>query len=380
MKKLVYLFLILFIFISCGPKQDKVERIIEDGVEVVVNHLEPYQIKGEPSQLQLERLVSIDTEDEGIYEIGLVDMETFDVDVDGNIYIICWESDENYIFKFDDKGNFIKSFAHHGQGPGEIRWGGTVQAWNSNTIMAKDPSLTKFLLYTTDGEFLREVHLKERFSLSQTLQNGSFLIKWQDQLFKEKIMIDHIGICNASYEKIAELETFTWPDPQFVSKYEVGKGGMIAGVSKDFIYIGHPDRDYEIWAYSLDGNLMRKIRKEYKSVEISEEYKDSFYSRFPEGSPLREKYVFRKYWGPFRYFITDDRGRLFVMTHEKGENYREFIYDVFTAEGAFLARTSLNNMGPQRPLRARIKGNHLYSMQEKESGYIELVVYKMKWE
>lgn len=356
------------------------ERYTENGVEVVINHLEPYKIEGKISTLRLEKLFSIDTEDESVYEIGLVDIETFDVDGEGNIYVIRWESDGNYIFKFDAHGNFIKSFVHQGQGPGEIRWGGTVQVWDNNTIMAKDPSLTKFLLYTTNGDFLREVHLKERFSLSQILQNGNFLITWQDQLFKEGIMVDHIGICSASYEKIIELEKFTWRDPQFVSKYEVGKGGMIAGASKDFIYIGHPDRDYEVWAYSLDGNLMRKIRKEYKPVEISEEYKNLFYSRFPEGNPLREKYVFRKYWGPFRYFITDDQSRLFVMTHEKGANYREYVYDVFSAKGAFQARTSLANDGSPRPLRARIKGDHLYSMQEKESGYLELVVYKMKWE
>ena len=41
---LIILFLFVFIiFISCGQKQDRVEKITEDGVEVVVNHIQPYQ-------------------------------------------------------------------------------------------------------------------------------------------------------------------------------------------------------------------------------------------------------------------------------------------------------------------------------------------------
>jgi len=54
MKKIIYLALILTILLCCVHKQEKVERIIEDGVEVIINHLEPYKIKGEPSTLNLE--------------------------------------------------------------------------------------------------------------------------------------------------------------------------------------------------------------------------------------------------------------------------------------------------------------------------------------
>lgn len=37
----------LFLLSCCGPKGEKVERIIEGGVEVVINHREPYKLKGE---------------------------------------------------------------------------------------------------------------------------------------------------------------------------------------------------------------------------------------------------------------------------------------------------------------------------------------------
>ena len=41
MKKIVYLALILSVLLSCVHKQEKVDKTIEDGVEVVLNHLEP---------------------------------------------------------------------------------------------------------------------------------------------------------------------------------------------------------------------------------------------------------------------------------------------------------------------------------------------------
>jgi len=78
---------VFMMFVSCG-KQEKVDKIMEDGVEVVLNHIEPYKIKGESGNLLLANEFSIDTENEDMLKIGLTDMETFDIDQDGNIYVI----------------------------------------------------------------------------------------------------------------------------------------------------------------------------------------------------------------------------------------------------------------------------------------------------
>ena len=85
---LIFLFMIVLI-ISCGPKQEKIERYVKDGVEVIVNHLEPYRIEGEPNTLHLEEEFTIDTEKDYIAESGLVDIDNFDVDSKGNIYGLC---------------------------------------------------------------------------------------------------------------------------------------------------------------------------------------------------------------------------------------------------------------------------------------------------
>jgi len=69
------------------------------------------------------------------------------------------------------------------------------------------------------------------------------------------------------------------------------------------------------------------------------------------------------------------------MTYESGENPGEYIFDIFNKDGVFIARMSLNvQHWGWGQLNARVKRNRLYIVQEKESGYKELVVYKMNWE
>jgi hypothetical protein len=110
MKKIICLFLSLCMFSMCGPKRDKVERKIEDGVEVVLNHLEPYRIGGANS-LRLEEIFKIDTEDEEILNLGIPDIFGFEVNSDGEIFILRNVTGEgDFVYKFDSGGKFVKSF------------------------------------------------------------------------------------------------------------------------------------------------------------------------------------------------------------------------------------------------------------------------------
>ena len=74
MKRLSSVMLVAALLAGCGSPPPEVERSTEGGVEIVQNHMKPYQLEGEPSSLQLERLFSIDTEDQAVIEAGLLDM------------------------------------------------------------------------------------------------------------------------------------------------------------------------------------------------------------------------------------------------------------------------------------------------------------------
>ena len=86
MKNLINLMLFIIFFIHCTPVTDSVEKYFEDGVEVVINHLEPYEIKGEPAILTLEKEYSIDFGGDDIGEMGIARTTRFEVDLQGNIY------------------------------------------------------------------------------------------------------------------------------------------------------------------------------------------------------------------------------------------------------------------------------------------------------
>ena len=102
---IIYLFLVIFLFFCCGPKLDKVERIIEDGVEVVINHVEPYVIDDESKVLKAERKVLLDFESEEISKLGISDIRGFDIDSEGNIFVSVFRG-EDCIYKFDKNKHY----------------------------------------------------------------------------------------------------------------------------------------------------------------------------------------------------------------------------------------------------------------------------------
>lgn len=378
MKKLLLIALAVSILSVCGPKSESVEKIFEDGIEVVVNHLEPYMIEGEPSTLHLEEEFTIDTEDEEMLGVGLTDIESFDVDAGGHIYIIQWLSQANHVFKFGPDGRFLISFVRSGHGPGELTFGGLVLVNPRGEIMVKDPSLAEFLIYDRDGNFLREKQLGKNFSL-RPLNNGSYFITWQIGDRNPEFYLNYVGICDANFEEKKDLDVLQWANPS-VARYEVNGNRMIHGNTFDKIYVGHSKRGYELHVYDSGGNLLRKIRKDYKPVKVSEEYKQAFFDRYPANHPYRKNCYFTNSWPPFRYLFFDDEGRLFVMTYEEGDNPGEYFYDIFNSGGVFIGRTKLDNMEDNRPTTAKAKNNRLFYLRVKDSGYKELVVLKMRWE
>jgi hypothetical protein len=59
---------------------------------------------------------------EDIAKLGLGDIYNFDIDSEGNIYVLNGKPVEYFVFKFDRNGRFVKFFGRKGQGPGELGW------------------------------------------------------------------------------------------------------------------------------------------------------------------------------------------------------------------------------------------------------------------
>ncbi len=394
MKKLIYLFLILSLFLCCGPKQEKVERIMEDGVEVVLNHIEPYKIPGEPGALTLEEEFTIDTENDEIAELGLTEIWAVDVDSEGNIYL--WNTPltkGNLIFKFDGTGNFLTSFLKRGQGPGEVQSPTTPIITEKDDFIVADYFPRKLVFLSLKGELVRDISFKSQIEAAYALENGNYFVvesrRTPDGSYRENLMT----LYNSELEGIKPLRSQKDANERVAARIKgtLKQGNFILwAIAKGKIYIGDNDReDYEISVYDYEGNLIRKIRKEYTPVEVTEEFKKKILSEY-EQAPTEElraigkKVYFPKYMPPYRCIFCDDKGRLFVMTFEKGKSEGEYMYDVFDVDGRFIDRVGLGNYGIwDRPIVNQFviiaKKNLIYCLRENERGYKVLVAYKMNW-
>jgi len=384
---LISLFLsIAVICVSCSPKQEKVERYMEDGVEVVVNHLEPYKIEGESNSFEITEDFRMDLEPEEIAELGISDVESLEVDSDGNIYFLVRRASENTIYKFNSYGKHVNSFGKRGQGPGEITNPTFFCISNRDEVVITDYAKMKFVIFNQEGEFLKEIHLPFRPRAVFPLENGNSIALKQsiDREGFEPSLQSVLCLYNSEFTEIKELDRQRPSDYMTSDEMDGIRQIFHWEVSNGKIYIGNGKRGYEILVYHLNGNLVKKIRKNYKSVKVSDEYKRNFLSQFLENDPWRKKIFFSRDMPPYCEFFIDEVGRIFVMTYEKDESSGEYMYDIFNREGILIGRKALNislrgeGWGTFNYVAA--KKSRLYHLRTKENGYKELVVYRIKWE
>ena len=388
MRKTTALISILILLCFCAPKGEKVEKIMEDGVEVVLNRVEPYSIKGEPSTFTLEQEFSIDTEDDMIAELGLTDIGgSFDVDSNGNLYIVNPKGSESIIFKFDKNGNFIRSFSRRGQGPGELLAFPFPSLYlvvdYDDNIAVTDSRNNKVSFFKEDESLVKEVKIDTNIYEAFPLENGNYVayISIMDAT-EDYINQNPVTLFNHELEEIKELDKQLIPNP-IIGKRLKGIYHILSWtVANKKIHTGFQERGYEIFVYDFDGKLLRKIKKEYKHVPVSQDYKDRFMKQFEAEifDPIRKKIYFPDSMPPLLSFFSDEEGRLFVMTYEEGENPGEYIYDIFNPGGVCVGRKSLKVFHDESGLYATMKNGRFYCLNEKESGYRELNVYTVRWE
>lgn len=395
MKKLVHLILILFIFISCGQEKERVEKIVEGGVEVVINHLEPYKIKGQPKALYLEKEFSIDTEEDSIGALGLTDIWATSVDSKGNIYLLnSPRTTENLAYKFDSNGTFQKSFLKRGQGPEEVQSPTLPIITEKGEFVITDYFPRKMFYLNFEGEIIKEISFRSQVWLAYPLENGNYLvqesIRSSEGAYTDNLMV----LYSRGMKKIQQLMLSREEDPRRGAKIKgtmIDRPYMLWAISKGKIYVGNNDQfEYEILVFDYEGNLIRKIRKEYSPVEVSEEYKRKIVSPYEKHpnmivQDIAKRIYFPKHMPPYQSFFCDDEGRLFVMTFQEGPNKGEFICDIFDPEGHFTGNVGLGNFAEWDNIgRSQIaviaKQSRIYCIQQKDSGFKELVVYRMNWE
>jgi hypothetical protein len=391
MKKLLMILplaLILCFMVSCQKKEANVERFMEDGVEVVLNFPSSQNKLANPV---LSQILSIDTENEELVESGLTDIYGFDVNSFGEIFIFNPPmSQGDYILKFNGTGGYIKSFGKMGQGPGEIQFP-IYQKINPNDKVSLIDKRSKLLVFDRNGDIIRESKLVEILSSAMQLlplPNGNYLYRKGEMDTSSNSFSLILLLVDSKFEEITEMGRARTVNPMTATQLMQPSPVFTFGLSNTHIFVGLEERGYDIHVYDFEGQLVRKIRKDYTPVPFSEESREHIMKKIEPLPPLRKELVMPKHSPPFKHLFADEFGRLYVVTFEPGKNQGEYMTDVFDTEGVLCSQLSLKlflnadifwSNGPWFDW-VTVKNDILYCIQEKESGHKELVAYKMIWE
>jgi hypothetical protein len=380
-RKCTIILLILNVLYCCGTSQERTQNKQGEGAKVHQNTLQETQNRGDLTSLTLRKEFSIDTEEAEIISTGLMNIEGFDVDSNGNILCLGDQRQDKIFFLFDRDGRFIQSFGRKGQGPGELRHATFMKINESDEVVVTD-SARKLLFFKLDGELIREIRLGFQSSEVIPLENGTYLIYRmhfdpENDFLWQKIL----SLYNGEIDEIKELDRQRYPNYMIGKATEIPEHVFFWRATANRIFIGKEERGYEIDVYDLDGTILNKIHKDNAPVPISDKHRKRLEKEIRESADpnLIKNTRIKKYWPPYQAFFVDEENRLFVLTTEEEEGSSVFFVDVFNERGTFITRMQMKIKYTTGPLWATVKGNRLYCLQEKDSGFLELVVYRLQW-
>jgi hypothetical protein len=391
LKKSVFIVLASLFIAACSSRVEGPRRIVENGIEVVVNDTGPYLVKGEPHALSLHEEFRIDTESDALSVAGLSDIAAVDADSRGRIYI-CQRAKgrDPLIFQFDNRGNFLKSFGRIGQGPGEIQSPYYLRITAKDQIPVFNRGANRLTFLDPDGRLV--VTKKLQFPpgidlVPQTgiwlLENGNILAYYISLREDQKIQMIAAGLFGPDFQKIRDLvELDASKEPEEYKNIFLEK--PVIGVSKTAIYVGWGKAGNDIAVYDLDGRLIRKIRVPFTPVKVSPGSRAELLARAPQNHPVRRLRI-PNLFPPFLSLFSDDLGRLYIARFEKEKDSGTNLCDVISADGVWILRAGLGYNDLSRYLMEPrsydvvLKNDRCLCVREKPSGFKEIVVYSMIW-
>lgn len=355
---------------ACGSGPEPVERTMEDGIEVVLNHSIPYRA-GQTGPFSLAEIFRIDSETET--RIG--DILGFEVNAAGDIFILRQNiGGGDFIFKYDGNGRYLKSFARKGQGPGELQNPRHMTMAKNDRLLISDTG--RVFEYDDSGTFFRAYPLD--FAVRVTAGPGeTWIAQNVEQQFRgdKQTMTWSAYLLDSRFVKLRELDSLTaeisltslrFPEPL-----------LCWSASRDRIFIANEDRAYDVRMYDRAGMLKRRIKKEYTAVPVSAEFKSRALKPLPE--PMRKAVNFPESHTPFQSLTAADDGKLFVATFEAGDRPGEYIFDVFAEDGGLMGRKSLPAVVWEGHLWMSVKSGKFHDLSVKPNGFTEIIVSRVVW-
>jgi hypothetical protein len=360
---LIPLFLSAFILLVSfgGQKAEWKGKIeVKNGVKVVKNPKKP--MYGEDVFIIEEELSFGDNEEDENYMFSEISHIT--VDNDGRIYIL--DRRESHVKLFDQEGKYVRTIGRKGQGPGELNDPIFVYFPRNELLVTQFERLSFF---SPEGEFLRSILMKKESPTRARCDSHGNIIGTDTVFdFENPYTFYHVlKTYDSEIEPIKELVRIKVHRKRGVVT-RFGPNIYMTVDDEDNIIFGY-SKDYELQIFNPEGDLIKKIMREYDPAEVTEEEKEES----TQGRLSITKFQIPKYHPAFVRFVHDEAGRLYVQSYEKGEGFNVYYHDVFDRDGRYIAKIQLK----RAPVIFR--DGKLYSLEEDEDGYQYVKRYKVTW-
>ena len=345
----------------------------ESGVTIITNGRKPSPPQGAPTKLVFEEVYTVGGGDSP--DASFVSASALDVLPDGTVYVV--DTKDSRVKVFDAEGRFLRVFGRQGQGPGEMNQPTGILVTPDKEVLVEDILNRRLAIFALDGTFRRHISTAKALGLSGIQMDGRGLIvarsmglaeggkmalevKTYDAEFNPKVRL-------GSFEMQITAQTKVNPFSAMNLLYALGREGLI--------YLGSA-KAYEIRIVSAEGRLLKTIGRDYDPVPVTQADKDEMLKTLGglPGVNLKDMIQFPDVYPPFSNFVLADEGKLLVRTFEKGQAKKEFFWDVFDADGRYIAKVPImHDIQLWRDGKA-------YFFVEDEDGFRLLRCCRARWE
>jgi len=336
----------------------------KDGIEIIRNSKEPLHRNGS-IRFADDLIIGSEGDPEKLISIigGIV------VDDSGDIFIV--DTKESRILKYDAKGNYITKFGTHGQGPGEFESPAYITMSAKGELFIRDSK--RFSVFSQEGRYLRGypssiLNEIERCAIDR---NGNgygvrLLLLKKPPYTRELIKFD------SNFKSLRTFETYEIPYSRDESIDPFRPSLMnVALTEEGLVMVATQDR-YEIRFFDADGQLKKRILKDYDPVPVTKRDKDAIL----EGAPDSFVRNFRpsEYFPAWKKVFCGSKGRIFVETYERALYNDAPHFDIFDSRGRFFCKASIAGITT-----LYLKNDYVYMLDVTDEGYHVIRRKRIVW-
>jgi hypothetical protein len=289
-------------------------------------------------------------------QIGAIEIDDAE-----NIYISDWK--ESHIKLFDKNGFYIRTQGRRGQGPGEFERINRLQIIN-NKLCVFDGNRKQLSIFDENGGYEKSILLQKISPLDVLINSeGNYLVK--------AVRLDPLSAkaaiaVNLYDSELTLIKTLATDPPQDV--LTPFQPYLEWGLIENGLILGRND-SYSFSIYDPQGEIQRKISREYRPVPVSQEEKKMALRALQQ--PGNKEVP--SYHPAYGSLITDHEAHIIVQTNERPKKGKGRYYDVFDLDGKYLAQVIIEHS-------PKIwKKNRVYAIGEDEDGLQFLVRYTVRW-